>query len=178
VFTFVFLIFFIVFVYTAQEWRLQARLYPWAIGIPMLVLAIVQLILDLKGVERKPQADATPMDFQFQKTVDPALARRRTYNIFGWLFGFFIAIYLLGFSITIPLMVFAYLKVQSNEAWPDLNHLDCSGLAVFSLPFRQITDLAFSRRLDLHMDKRLEIISMQEPLVTIAGFYVSLPGSV
>jgi hypothetical protein len=117
VFTFVFLIFFIVFVYTAQDWRLQARLYPWAIGIPMLALAVIQLILDLRGYERKPTGDAAPVDFQFQQAVDPALARRRTYNIFGWLFGFFISIYLLGFSITIPLMVFTYLKIQSNESW-------------------------------------------------------------
>jgi hypothetical protein len=35
IFSFIFLIFFIVFVYQAQDWRLQARLYPWAIGIPM-----------------------------------------------------------------------------------------------------------------------------------------------
>jgi hypothetical protein len=105
-------------VYTAQEWRLQARLYPWAIGIPMLVLAIIQLILDLRGFQRKQPSDATPMDFQFQQTVDPAVARRRTYNIFGWLFGFFIAIYLLGFSVTIPLLVFTYLKIQSKEPWP------------------------------------------------------------
>ena len=51
-------IFFCVFVYMAQDWRMQARLYPWAIGIPMLVLAIVQVILDLKGVTAKQSADA------------------------------------------------------------------------------------------------------------------------
>ena len=35
IFSFILVIFFIVFVYQAQDWRLQARLYPWAIGIPM-----------------------------------------------------------------------------------------------------------------------------------------------
>ena len=49
-FSLVVLIFFCVFVYGAQEWRMQARLYPFAIGIPMLLFAIVQFILDLKGV--------------------------------------------------------------------------------------------------------------------------------
>lgn len=116
IFSFVFVIFFIVFVYQALEWRMQARLYPMAIGIPMLVLAVIQVILDLKGVERK-QTDAAPVDFQFAQIVDPVLARKRTFNIFGWLIGFFIGIWLLGFTITIPLMVFTYLKVQSNEKW-------------------------------------------------------------
>ncbi|MGE5303799.1 MAG: tripartite tricarboxylate transporter TctB family protein [Alphaproteobacteria bacterium] len=117
IFSLGFVIFFIVFVYEAQGWRPQARLYPLAIGIPMLILAIIQLILDLKGVERKQKDDAAPVDFQFAQSVDPAVARSRTFNIFGWLFGFFIGIWLLGFNITIPLMVFGYLKIQSGEKW-------------------------------------------------------------
>ena len=117
IFSLGFVIFFIVFVYEAQGWRPQARLYPLAIGIPMLILAVIQLILDLKGVERKQKDDAAPVDFQFAQSVDPAVARSRTFNIFGWLFGFFIGIWLLGFNITIPLMVFGYLKIQSGEKW-------------------------------------------------------------
>ena len=117
IFSFIFLIFFIVFVYQAHEWRLQARLYPWAIGIPMIILAIIQVILDLRGVEKKQQDDAPVMDYQFSQTVEPKLARRRAIIMFCWLFGFFLAIWLLGFSITIPLMVFSYLKIQSNEKW-------------------------------------------------------------
>lgn len=117
IFSFIFLIFFIVFVYQAQEWRLQARLYPWAIGIPMIILAFIQVILDLKGVDRKQKDDAPVMDYQFSQTVEPKLARRRAITMFGWLFGFFASICLLGFSITIPLMVFSYLKIQSNEKW-------------------------------------------------------------
>jgi Tripartite tricarboxylate transporter TctB family len=117
IFSFVFLIFFIVFVYQAQDWRLQARLYPWAIGIPMIILALIQVILDLKGVERKQQDEAPVMDYQFSQTVEPKLARRRAITMFSWLFGFFVGIWLIGFSITIPLMVFSYLKIQSNEKW-------------------------------------------------------------
>ncbi|HEX2261768.1 MAG TPA: hypothetical protein VHJ56_09030, partial [Candidatus Binatia bacterium] len=89
IFSFCALIFFIVFVYYAQEWRLQARLYPYAIGIPMVILAIIQVILDLKGVVRK-QTDAAPVDFQFTQNIDPALAKKRTINIFAWILGFFV----------------------------------------------------------------------------------------
>ena len=117
IFSFVFLIFFLLFAYEAKDWRLQARLYPWAIGIPMLVLALIQVILDVRGVERKQRDDVTPVDFQMTQTVEPEIALRRTINIFMWFFGFFFGIWLLGFSITIPLMVFSYLKIQSNEKW-------------------------------------------------------------
>lgn len=95
---------------------MQARLYPWAIGIPMLVLAIVQVILDLKGVTAK-QSDATPMDYQFTKDVDPATAKKRAITMFAWLVGFFFAIWLLGFPIGIALMMFTYLKFQGGESW-------------------------------------------------------------
>lgn len=117
IFSFCALIFFIVFVYQAQDWRLQARLYPWAIGIPMIILAVIQVILDLKGVRAKQPSDGAPVDFQFSTDVDPAVARRRTINIFAWILGFFVGIVLLGFTITIPLLVFSYLKFQSGESW-------------------------------------------------------------
>ena len=116
-FSFCALIFFCVFVYLAQEWRLQARLYPWAIGGPMVILAVAQVILELKGVKSKQSADATPMDFQFTKEVDAATAKKRAIIMFAWLIGFFILIVLFGFPIGIPLMMFAYLKFQGGESW-------------------------------------------------------------
>jgi len=111
------LIFFCVFVYLAQEWRLQAKLYPLAIGIPMLILAFVQVILDMKGVQAKKSDDATPMDFQFTQEIDPITAKKRAIIMFAWLLGFFFLIYLLGFPIGIPIMMFCYLKFQGDEPW-------------------------------------------------------------
>lgn len=110
-------IFLLVFVWEAKDWRPQARLYPWAVGIPMLFLAVVQIYLDLKGAAQKQAAGATPVDFQFTQVTDPALARRRTVNIFSWVFGFGLGIWLLGFRIMVPLLVFSYLKIQSRERW-------------------------------------------------------------
>lgn len=111
-------LFFVVFAYQAKDWKLQARLYPWAIGIPMLILAIIQVVLDLKGVAPKQTASDAPVDVQLAERTDPALARRRTINIFSWLIGYLIAVWLLGFSYCVPLIVFLYLKVQSRERWP------------------------------------------------------------
>lgn len=110
-------IFLAYFIWEAREWRLQARLYPWAIGIPALILALVQLVLDLKGIEGKKSSDEAPVDFQFSQTTDSAVARQRTLNILSWILGFLLGIWLLGFALAIPLMVFLYLKVQSREGW-------------------------------------------------------------
>lgn len=115
IFSMVAVIFFAVFVFQAQEWRLQARLYPWAIGIPMLILAIIQVVMDLRGYEAKESSDGTPMDFQFAQQTDPEAAKKRTINMFLWLFGFFFAVLLFGFSIAIPLMVFGFTHIQSKE---------------------------------------------------------------
>jgi len=113
------IVFFAIFVYEAREWRLQARLYPWAIGIPMLALSVIHFVRELKGGNDRPSTrpPATPVDFQFTQGMDSAVARRRAINIFSWIFGFFAGIWLFGFVVAVPGLVFLYLKVQSREGW-------------------------------------------------------------
>jgi hypothetical protein len=143
IFSFCALVFFCVWVYEAQEWRLQARLYPWAIGIPMLILAFVQVILDLKGYKPKETVDNTPMDFQFTKAIEPEVARKRALTMFAWLFGFFFMIYLFGFVIGIPLMMFTFLKFQSNESWILSTVLTVIGFVCFYVLFVRVLTLPF-----------------------------------
>lgn len=115
IFSFCSLIFFIVFVYQAMNWRMQARLYPFVIGIPMIFLAIIQVIFDLKGIESKQDDNAAPVDIQRTTTIEPAVAFKRTVNTFGWFFAFFFGCWLVGFSVTIPIIVFSYMYFQGKE---------------------------------------------------------------
>ena len=125
VFSFLVLLFFAFVIWGARDWPVKAQLYPWVIGIPMLVLAVFHLLLDLKegsGRGMSPPTPnntpgATPADFQFTKGIDPVLMRQRTVNIFSWIFGFLLACWLVGLSATIPPFVFLYLKVKSAEGW-------------------------------------------------------------
>ncbi|MFQ5539682.1 MAG: tripartite tricarboxylate transporter TctB family protein [Candidatus Binatia bacterium] len=114
------LLFFVFLVWEAREWRPQARLYPWVIGFPMVVLAVLHLAKELRGKigQKKGSEQGTPVDFQFTKGIDPVTARRRTINIFCWIVGSVAGLWLVGFSITIPLLCFLYLKVHSGEGWP------------------------------------------------------------
>jgi hypothetical protein len=108
----------------------------------MIILALVQVILDLKGVVRK-QTDAAPVDFQFSQNLEPAVARKRTINIFAWILAFFVGIYLLGFAITIPLLVFTYLKLQSGEKWGISIILTVGAWVVFYTLFVKLLVLPF-----------------------------------
>ena len=45
------------------------------------------------------------------------MIRKRTLDVIGWTLGFFVAIWLLGFSIAVPLMILLYLKVAGKESW-------------------------------------------------------------
>jgi hypothetical protein len=127
------IVFFAVFVYEARDWRLQARLYPWAVGIPMLALAVAHLIWELRGGAATATGGpaAVPVDVQFTHGADAATARRRAISIFCWIFGFFAAIWLLGFNVAVPLFVFLYLKVQSRESWVLSSALTAAAWLVF-----------------------------------------------
>lgn len=114
IFSFCALVFFCVFVYQAQDWRLQARLYPLAIGIPMIILALIQVILDLKGIESK-QDESAPVDIVRTTAVEPTLAFKRTINTFAWFIGFYLSVWLVGFSITIAAVVFSYMYFHGKE---------------------------------------------------------------
>ena len=63
------LVFFGYLVWEAGQWRLQARLYPLAIGIPMIALAVINIVEELRG-PKKEAASNTPVDFQLTQTVE------------------------------------------------------------------------------------------------------------
>jgi TctA family transporter len=97
----------------SRRFSVRAGLFPWAIGFPVLTLAVVQLS---RGVRRRETSDrvATPSETD----VPAPLVARRTAGIFGWVLGFLAAIWLLGFSLGGPLCAFLSLKVGSREPWP------------------------------------------------------------
>lgn len=46
------------------------------------------------------------------------VVNRRTAKIFGWIFGYLAAIWLLGFSVGLTLCAFLQLKLDGRENWP------------------------------------------------------------
>lgn len=99
----------------SRNFGFRAGLFPWAIGIPTLVLALLQLGKDVSG--RKKRRSVT-YEGEGKIQVSPEVAMRRTLSILGWIVGFFITIWLLGFTYAVPLTILLYLKLAGRENWP------------------------------------------------------------
>jgi hypothetical protein len=85
------------------------------IGIPTLILAVAQLGRDLYG--KKKKKELYPGEIP-ETEVSPEDTKRRTISIILWTIGFFVAIWLLGFSYAVPLTILLYLKLAGHERWP------------------------------------------------------------
>jgi len=98
----------------SRNFGYRAGLFPWVIGIPTLILAFGQFARDIYGKEKK--ATRVAMSVESPVEVAPAITRKRTLSIIAWTIGFFLAIWLLGFSYAVPLTILLYLKF-AGERW-------------------------------------------------------------
>ncbi|MFQ5851574.1 MAG: tripartite tricarboxylate transporter TctB family protein [Candidatus Binatia bacterium] len=114
-----FVVFFGGAVYLARGWILHARLFPWSIGIPGLILSIVQVWRDSSGwLEKSPErGKGVQVDEVYQRTLPARVELARTLCLFGWMLGIILAIWLLGFDKAIPVFVFLYTRFQAREGW-------------------------------------------------------------
>ena len=89
----------------------QAALFPLAVGLPSLALAILALFHEF----RVPSA--TAVEETAALAAERALLRRRTLAIVGWTVGFFLMIWFLGFITASAVATLAYLKLGAGEKW-------------------------------------------------------------
>lgn len=105
------MLFFVVFayaVYEAWDMPIQAKLYPWTVGIIALVLLSYQLVREILPSDRENSRE-TGVDMDFTEEEASKDGRRRALELFGWLYGFALLLWLLGFYISVPLMVLGYM---------------------------------------------------------------------
>jgi hypothetical protein len=115
-------------VYTALRWPPKAALFPLTMGIPLLVLALAQTLVEL----RDPSARA-----------QPTLARRRTFTVFAWMGTFIVLVALAGFPIAVPVFVFLYLLLESREGWGLSAALAAAAWGMFHLLFERLLHFPF-----------------------------------
>ena len=97
----------------AMDWPLKARLFPMAIGVPVFCLAAAEVVWGLL----RPEAKAGAMDFRLSDHLPARLAVRRTLTVIGWMVGFLAGIVLVGFPMSVPLVVLLYARLQGREPW-------------------------------------------------------------
>jgi putative tricarboxylic transport membrane protein len=124
----------------SRNFGVRAGLFPWVIGTPTLVLALFQLAKDLKG---HTKISEPAFEGEMAVEVSSAVASRRTWTILGWTVGFFIAIWLLGFSYAVPLTMVLYLKVAGREKWLITAVMAFSTWGFFYLLFERMLSVPF-----------------------------------
>jgi hypothetical protein len=100
-------------VIAAWFWPWKAALFPLVIGIPLFVLSAAEALWVVLGTTERAEVQ----DFQISQELPEREILRRSAVAAGWILAFFAAILLLGFSLSVPLFVFLYLKVQGKESW-------------------------------------------------------------
>jgi putative tricarboxylic transport membrane protein len=120
----------------SRNFGIRAGLFPWTIGIPTLLFALVQFLKDMRGAKKADDAEAADV-------VPPEIARKRTIAIIGWTVGCFLLIWLLGFSWAVPLTIFLYLKLAGRESWTvTLTVTFCAWLFFYAL-FERMLNVPF-----------------------------------
>ena len=97
----------------AMDWPWKAALFPIVIGIPVFCMATAEVIWGLLD----PAARSEAMDFRLSAQLPQKIATRRTLLAVAWMLGFLAAIVLLGFPLTVALLVFVFVKFQGREGW-------------------------------------------------------------
>jgi putative tricarboxylic transport membrane protein len=122
----------------SRNFGVRAGLFPWVIGTPTLLLTLFQLAKDMRG-HRKVIAPSLETKVEIPANVE----RRRTVTILGWIVGFFLAIWWLGFSYAVPLSLFLYLKLAGKEKWPITIAVTLGAWVFFYLLFERMLSVPF-----------------------------------
>ena len=96
----------------AFAWTFKTGLFPLTVGIPLLVLALIQLVMEILG--KAEAAEGPAVDLEFSADVPSEVALLRVIGAFLWVAGFILLVYLLGFPLAVPIFMFTYLSTQSG----------------------------------------------------------------
>lgn len=145
-FTLAILVFSTYAVLSARDWPLATKLFPWIVGIPVMLLSAIQLALEIyhsQSMAVRPKEDTG--DLQVDLGMGSKIVRAKAANFFAWLLGFFLCIWLLGFFIAVPLYTLLYLKLQARERWLISIGLTLATFIFFAVLFDQILHLPWPR---------------------------------
>lgn len=134
------------FLWEARDWSFYSRLFPWFIGVMVLVLALIQFGILLRRFRFcMPDADGeSKEDIHYppsppgKEGFDHESDARRVVTIGCWIIVFFIGIWLLGFRLGSLILTMSFLRLAAKESYKNCIRLG----AVNYLFFLIIFDLA------------------------------------
>jgi len=115
-------------VITALRWPSKAALFPLVMGIPLFVLALVQMVIDWRGASA---SEDTPQD------------TRAAVRVLAWMACFIVLVFLLGFPFAVPLFILGYLVIAGREPWLLSTTLALIAWGAFYLLFQKLLHFPF-----------------------------------
>ena len=106
--TLFFILVFAYVLYEASGMPIQGKLYPWTIGLIAMALLIFQLVKEILPTKTDVTVE-TGMDIDFTEEEGSKEGKLRALELFGWMYGFALLLWLIGFYLAIPGMVLAYM---------------------------------------------------------------------
>ncbi|HEX9788279.1 MAG TPA: tripartite tricarboxylate transporter permease [Candidatus Binatia bacterium] len=104
-------------VYGFGAFEPRAGMFPWAVGVPSLALAIYIFVKEALTATRKIKIGGLSQIVE-EPEIEPIVERQRTFAIGCWIVGFFLAIWIVGFIPASAIATFLYLKFGAGERWP------------------------------------------------------------
>jgi Tripartite tricarboxylate transporter TctB family len=127
--------------FSAWHWSFKTGFFPLVVAIPLIILVVVHLVLEAVGGSEKTSGPA--VETEFANDVPPEVARRRVVEIFSWIAGFILLVFLLGFPAAVPLFMISYLTVQSGIGWLQSTTLTAGAWGFFYFLFQRLLNLQF-----------------------------------
>jgi hypothetical protein len=120
-----FLVLFLLWVvWEARSWPFRTRLFPWAVGFPVLALALLQLAHSLwQAIRQRSTEETNGISSQAGEIAvagvapDPTLVGPRTLSIAAWTVAFALGFWLFGFKVGGLLLSLVFLRFQARESW-------------------------------------------------------------
>ena len=136
------LVIFVVMVGIASTYPAGARFMPFVVGIPAIILCLLQLVLDMRAARETPEAkdrrnefeiaqermsrmtgrnmnfEAAHMAPEFTVSENPTGIREsREWLIWGYLVALVAGILFFGYTVSIPVFILIFLRWEAKCSW-------------------------------------------------------------
>jgi hypothetical protein len=115
---------FVAVFFGAQDWPFRTRLFPVMVAAFGVTLALLNVIRILVGWGERGEATQRIADVEIKDEDDEELealeyvfesaSRSEWFRVLAWVAGFFVALYLLGAVVAIPVFTVLYLLVEAR----------------------------------------------------------------
>jgi len=99
---------------TAMQWPLRASILVLVLGAIGLIVGAILLYTETRPGASDKKAKSG-MDIESDESMSAAEVKRRTIDIWAWLAGLILGIWLIGFQAAVVVFSFAYAKVHGSR---------------------------------------------------------------